>query len=352
MNPHEVACGTICGWDLGGAHVKLATLDGNGGLVGAEQAPCPLWLGIEHLERALRQLAPSDAARARHALTMTGELVDFFPDRATGVAEVIAAFQRVIEASELLVFAEDGFLDAGAAQKGWARVASANWRATAALTATLVPDALVLDIGSTTADVALIANGRVETLGSDDRDRLTRQEVVYTGVVRTPLAAVAEAVPFGGEWVGLMAEHFATTGDVYRITGELDPRFDQAPTADGRDRSPRASMRRLARMIGCDLDSAPTAAWERLARWISQAQAERIRRACDRTLSRGLVSPKAPIVGLGVGAFLARRVAASMDRPYLEFAAVVGVPSAERLAVNTCGPAFAVAKLAQPSSHA
>ncbi|MGE5794511.1 MAG: H4MPT-linked C1 transfer pathway protein, partial [Bacteroidota bacterium] len=74
-------------------------------------------------------------------------------------------------------------------------------------------------------------------------------------------------------------------------------------------------------------------------------QAERIRRACDRVLSQGLIGPAAPVVGLGVGHFLAARLAARLDRPYVEFAALAGVAAGERLAVNTCGPAYAVAEL-------
>ncbi len=337
--------GMTIGWDLGGAHVKVAVLDGHGGLARVAQRPCPLWRGREHLERALRELDGSDSSRARHALTMTGELVDLFPDRSSGVAAILQAFQEVVHAADLLVFAGEGFVDPGTARANWASVASANWLATAALVAGLAPDALVLDIGSTTTDVMLIAEGRVRARGRDDHGRLAREELVYTGVVRTPIAAIADAVPFGGEWVGVMAEVFATAADLYRITGELDPQFDQGDTSDGRGRSREASMRRLARMVGCDVEAAPAADWERLARWLSHAQVERIRRACDRALSLGLIGQAAPVVGLGVGQFLAARLAARLDRPYVEFAALADVPAGERLAVNTCGPAFAVAEL-------
>jgi len=334
----------IFGWDLGGAHVKLAVLDAAGNLARIAQVPCPLWLGLEHLERALQESAGAPV-QARHAVTMTGELVDLFPDRATGVAEILATFQRVVEGCEPLVFAGDRFLDAPAAKAAWTDVASANWLASATLTAAHLPEALVLDIGSTTTDVTLIADARVQARGGDDRARLASDELVYSGVVRTPLAAVADCVPFGGDWVGLIAEHFATTGDLYRISGELDPRFDQSATADGRPRSREASMRRLARMIGCDFAPAAATEWERLARWLAHAQLERIRRACARVLSRGLIGPDAPVVGLGVGSFLAARLAAGMERRYVDFAELTDVAADDRVAVNTCGPAFAVAAL-------
>jgi hypothetical protein len=70
------------GWDIGGAHVKACLLQ-RGQVIDAAQWGCSLWQGLDHLARAL------EAARARwpglgaaqHAVTMTGEMVDLFPDR-------------------------------------------------------------------------------------------------------------------------------------------------------------------------------------------------------------------------------------------------------------------------------
>ena len=51
------------GWDLGGAHLKVAQIDGAGRLRTAQQLPCTLWRGLEHLAEALaaarRQQLPS-----------------------------------------------------------------------------------------------------------------------------------------------------------------------------------------------------------------------------------------------------------------------------------------------------
>ena len=105
-------------------------------------------------------------------------------------------------------------------------------------------------------------------------------------------------------------------------------------------------MRRLARMIGCDLEQAAPEAWEELARWLAYAQRELVRRGCDRQLSRRLLGSDAPVVGLGVGSFLAARVAEELGREYLEFAALADVAPELHRAVDVCGPAFAVARLA------
>jgi probable H4MPT-linked C1 transfer pathway protein len=336
----------IYGWDLGGAHAKLAVVTPHGQVRRVAQVPCELWLGVDRLESALRQLTDEDARKATHAVTMTGELVDLFPDRGAGVRAVLDAFQRVIRSPAVKVFAAGRFVDVREAASHWAEIASANWLATARLVAQCVPQALVLDIGSTTTDVLIVADREVQAQGSDDRTRLAHEELVYTGVTRTPLMALARRVPFAGEWVGLMAEHFATTADVYRITGELEPAFDHARTADGRGRSQEESLQRLARMIGCDRQQASLEDWQRLAAWLARAQRQLVCTACDRQLSRGLLGHDAPVVTLGVGRFLAAGVAADLGRRHLEFAALAGVEPALRAAVDVCGPAFATARLA------
>ena len=342
----------IFGWDLGGAHIKLAVLDAHGKLDRVAQLPCELWKGLDRLESALHELTCEAAHGAVHAITMTGELADLFPDRASGVAAIVEAFLHVVPAPDALVFAGSRFVSARDAALHWHEVASANWRATAELAAQWLPQALILDIGSTTTDIVLVSDGKVQAQAEDDHGRLAREELLYTGVVRTPLMAVAPRVPFAGEWVCVIAEHFATTADLYRITGELAPAFDQAATADGRGRSKLESARRLARMIGLDLEQASAHAWDRLATWLSRAQLQRVRLACDRHLSRGLLDAQAPIVGLGVGAFLAVRVARELDRPYLDFAALAGVAAEHAEAVDVCGPAFAVASLQAMASKA
>jgi probable H4MPT-linked C1 transfer pathway protein len=336
----------ICGWDLGGAHAKLAVLDDEGRVRRAEQVPCELWRGIGRLDEALAQLLTGVDARAVHAITMTGELTDGFETREQGVRAIADAFVRMVRGGEARFFTGSGFATAQEAYGQWQHVASANWFAPLRLTAQLLPEALVIDVGSTTTDIGLVAESKVHARGHDDRTRLSFEELVYTGVVRTPLMAIASHVPFDGEWTSVMAEHFATTADLYRITGELDGAYDQAATADGRPRSRLHSMQRLARLIGCDAAQGPEEAWSRLARWLAGEQRAKLLRACERQLSRGLLSEAAPIVGLGVGRFIAARIAAQLERDYVSFADLAGVAREHARAVDVCGPAFAVARLA------
>src|SRR5262249_42599916 len=177
----------------------------------------------------------------------------------------------------------------------------AEWPASARFVATHHRSALLVDVGSTTTDIVPVHEGAVAAAGYTDDERLVSEELVYSGVTRTPVMAIAGSVPFDGRRRRLMAEHFATMADVHRLTGQLPEDAAQLPPADGRGKSATESARRLARMLGRDLDSAPPAAWRRLATHLAERQRQTLQAAVDCVLSRGVVDDAAPIVGAGVG---------------------------------------------------
>jgi probable H4MPT-linked C1 transfer pathway protein len=348
MRPVEVA---QVGWDIGGAHVKVAAVDAGGRVVAALQVPCALWRGLDQLESALQQALaalPATAADARHAATMTGELADLFADRSQGVQQIVETLQRLCVQTSLRVFAgERGFLDSEQAVQYPADVASANWLATAQLIAGRVGEALLVDIGSTTTDLVAVHNGRVAAAGRSDFDRLVSGELVYSGVVRTPLMAITDAIEFEGLRIPLMAEHFATTADVYRLTGELDERHDQHPSADRAEKTLAGSARRLARMIGRDARERPIAAWQTLAASFRATQVEHIRRAVQQVLLRAAVTPAGVLVAAGSGAFLVPEPARALGRKSIAFARLLELRVEDPAALSVCAPAVAVALLAQ-----
>lgn len=338
----------VIGWDLGGAHLKAARVEGSGTVEHVLQVPCPLWQGMEQLETALDRALPALGRAPRHAVTMTGEMADLFPSRAEGVARLLDAVKRRLPESTLRVYAgANGFLDPDQAPAAANRIASANWLATASLVAACAPAALLVDIGSTTTDLIPVHGGRVRARAGDDPGRLVVGELVYTGVVRTPLMAIAERVPFGGEWVPLTAEHFATTADVYRLLGLLPAGADLHPAADGGPKSESGSARRLARMVGRDCESAPPDAWRGLAGWLAEAQLRRIADACSVVVSCGDLADEAPLVGAGVGRFLVPELGRRFGRPVIEFATLLPGGRADAARISDCAPAVAVAWLAQ-----
>lgn len=337
----------LIGWDIGGAHLKAARLAGDGTVTCVFQVACPLWQGLDRLDAAIEAALVELGQAPRHAITMTGEMADLFPGREAGVLGLAAAMRRHLPGAALEFYAGERGLVAETLVRAHAgQIASANWLASAALVAARLPAALFVDIGSTTTDIIPVAGGTVRAAGHDDYQRLVSGELVYSGVVRTAVMAVTDAVRFGRDQVPLMAEYFATMADVYRVLGELPEAADLHPAADGGPKDWAASRRRLARMIGRDVDSAPEAEWHALADALRAAQFQRILAAAVRQVDRMGLEAGAPLVGAGVGRFLARDLARALGRRYLDFGELVTADPTLRERVADCAPAVAVALLA------
>jgi uncharacterized hydantoinase/oxoprolinase family protein len=376
---------TLIGWDIGGAHVKAALLR-NGRLEAVRQWPCALWQGLHLLDAVLDDALAGwpQAGPVSHAVTMTGEMVDLFDSREDGVIRLVRHLARRLGPGLRLFGSTGEWLASGEAADRWQELASANWAATARMvagrlhgqtesrtesrtedrtdghTAGRIAGAMLVDIGSTTTDLVPLAGGRVLTVGSSDAQRLQTGELLYQGAIRTPLCALAGKIEFRGARYNVMNEWFATTADVYRLTGELDPAHDQHPAADGGDKDVHGSCRRIARMIGHDAGDAALEDWQAFARqWRRhqlerlQAELQRVESAPARACARSPIGPAAgsmPLVGAGCGSFLVRALAQSLQRDYIAFDALIDAPPALRGWAGVCAPAVAVAVLHHQAS--
>ena len=112
--------------------------------------------------------------------------------------------------------------------------------------------AILIDIGTTTADLIPLDSGQVCARGRSDTERLQTGELVYAGVRRTPICALATELPLRGVPTGLAAEIFASTLDAYLILGDIEQEPKNLSTADGRPATVGAARDRLARMVGAD----------------------------------------------------------------------------------------------------
>jgi (4-(4-[2-(gamma-L-glutamylamino)ethyl]phenoxymethyl)furan-2-yl)methanamine synthase len=331
----------VIGWDIGGAHLKAARVQ-DGRVEAVVQAATPLWLGLESLHVAFDALKGQVGRADRHAITMTGELCDAFSSRREGVAGLAAIAANHLSPAAISLYAgRAGFVELGEAASHAVDIASANWHASAALLALKLPEALFIDIGSTTTDIIPVVAGRVAAIGYSDAERLASGELIYTGMSRSFVMSLAARAPFRGAWTPLMNEYFASSADVHRILGDLPEDADKMSTADGRDKTAQASRARLARMIGREADEGDDSGWAGLAAWFSEAQIRQITDAVSLRLSRNDVGPSAPVVAAGVGEVLAAEVARRLRRPCLEFSSLIAAPAES----SHCAPAVAVALL-------
>src|SRR6476620_3895566 len=138
--------------DIGGANTKAARLDGES--LRTASRPFEVWRDREALAAVLRDVAADVAAgpAAVVAITMTAELSDAFRTKREGVAFVLDAAEEALGDVRVLTTAGELVSVAEARTRPW-DVAAANWVATALAVAEAHRDALLIDVGSTTADI-------------------------------------------------------------------------------------------------------------------------------------------------------------------------------------------------------
>jgi (4-(4-[2-(gamma-L-glutamylamino)ethyl]phenoxymethyl)furan-2-yl)methanamine synthase len=320
--------------DIGGANTKAAWFDGE--LVRTLTRPFEVWRDRDALAGVLREVAAGPAAAV--AITMTAELSDAFRTKREGVAFVLDAAEDALGDRPLSVLTTAGELVSmrAARARPW-DVAAANWVATALAVADAHPDALLIDIGSTTADIVPIAAGRVAATGHNDLERLLAGELVYTGALRTNLAAIAPRVPVRGAWCPVSSEYFAISADVHLVLGHLTPDAYDCPTPDRRPATVAFARERIARLVCADIEQLDGDEVYAIAAFLHGEQLRQLEDAARRVQS--LLARDAAVVAVGSGAFLGCEVAARLGRAIADAPAPWGATGGE------VAPAAALAAL-------
>jgi (4-(4-[2-(gamma-L-glutamylamino)ethyl]phenoxymethyl)furan-2-yl)methanamine synthase len=303
----------VIGLDVGGANTKAAAV-GDDGRVRIVSEPFEVWRSPDRLVDAIASVVGRlGLDRAPVALTTTAELVDVFESKRVGVRHVLDAVHAALPGRSLRVMTTSGALIE--LERAWAdplACAAANWVATALLVARSVPDAVLVDCGGTTTDIVPIAAGRPAARGRTDVERLLLGELVYTGALRTNVAAIVSEVPIGGRPCPVSAELFAIAADAHRLRGDLTEGQCTCTFPDDRGPGPEHVRARLARVVCADAEQLAPGDLEAIAAAIADAQVTAVARALARVAARSTpAEPKpAPVVAVGVGAFLAREAAA------------------------------------------
>lgn len=327
------------GWDIGGVNTKVAHVR-DGRVLSVLGRPYEIQRDPRALVPLLRQMLGEvgGAEAMPHAVTMTAELSQIFRTKREGVHFVLHAIETAFSSASINVYTVGGhFLSPADARQRPLAVAAANWAATARAVAAHHPNALLVDIGTTTTDLVPIVGGQVVAVGTTDPERLMSAELVYTGALRTPAEAVASYVPLGDALAGVSAEGFALAGDVHVWRGDLDPADYTCPTPDGRPATREFAGERLARVVCADRDMLDEAAINRLADALARAQTRCIQAAIQR-----VVEPHPSIrvaVVTGLGAFLGVAAARALNLDVVPLSHELGEAGAR------CAPAVAVALL-------
>ena len=333
----------VAGYDAGGAHLKVARVE-DGRVAAVAQIACPLWQGLDRLDAALSEAAPLTHGADRHAVTMTAELCELFATRREGVIALSQHLAARLGSETRFFLGLQNFGDAAAAASQTESVASANFLATAKVIAAQRPKALLIDMGSTTTDI--IACDRPQ--GMSDAERLQTGELVYTGFTRTPVPSITTRGVLAGQWQGLARDTFATMADVRRVLGELPDDVDLHDTADGRGKSIKESLARMARGFGRDGEMRHLATWQVAALHICDEQLHSIFDGAIQVLSRPGLEIDI-VVAAGIGAPVAHAIANRLGLGCIDFGEFIGADASCRLWATRCAPAVAVALLSSAS---
>ncbi len=331
---------TVLGLDIGGANIKAATAAG-----WAKSLPFPLWKTPDELPAVLQSLIALHDRVDALAVTMTGELADCFATKAEGVSQILAAVQTAAGDRPVSVWSTYGrFVMPMEANQHPFAVAAANWHALATWVGQRFPcqSGLLVDIGSTTTDIIPLRNGIPCPLGKTDLSRLQSGELFYTGVRRTPLAAVMATVLFRDQRVPTSSEAFATMLDVYLMLGDMPEDPCDTDTANGRAATRAAAIDRIVRMLCADRTEITEAEVIQMAdQWAGQQlgyiqlSVQQVLRVLDAQCDTVFVS--------GSGEFLARRAVHPIDE--LKSARIVSLTDVFTPAIAEAACAYAVACL-------
>ncbi len=328
---------TTIGIDIGGANTKVASADGKV----SEIHYLPLWK-----DSALPNLLADIAARIKPdkvGVVMTGELADCFESKIQGIRFICDAvdgafLKRGGDAGGSEVYYLNNrckFVD-----RDDASLAAANWAASAGLIAQDY-DCVFVDVGSTTTDIIPIAGGFARA-GWTDFERLQRDELIYSGLLRTNVATLLDwvdrVVP-DGSGCRVSSELFAITADVYRVLGMIEDADYTCETPDHAGTTVEDSMRRLARVVCADMDELRKHVVYEIADQVREAQVLEIGRAIDAVLKRNRLDH---VIGTGIGEFLIRDAVEGIGSVPCSF--ISDMYGAD---ISKVFPAYAVARLVE-----
>ena len=228
----------MIGIDVGGANLKVVDD------TGPHLHYCPLWEGAPLTTLLNKYVTEPDNPAA---VVMSGELADCFESKMEGISFIVNAVRNAFHSARF--YGTDGqFHDHAVPQ-----LAAANWLASADYLRAEYPDAVLLDIGSTTADIIPLM--RFESMkGLTDLLRLQKGYLIYTGMLRGSIATLLQSVTLDRVLTPVSSEYFAISADAHLILGHITPAQYTCDTPDKKEKTKKAALRRLARVVCADLD--------------------------------------------------------------------------------------------------
>jgi probable H4MPT-linked C1 transfer pathway protein len=305
--------------DIGGANTKAAYISTGDGFIRELKTAIeyfPIWKNPEKLGTVLSGLKERVSGSVKLdcvGVTMTAELSDAYCTKREGVNRILAHVSQAFSATPIFVLDVDATLKSiEEAESALLKVAAANWAATGWLVSQLIRDCIAIDVGSTSTSIIPVIGGRISAVGKTDLEKLMNGELIYTGSLRTNIAAIVNSIPLRGGVARVSSELFAQSGDAHLVLGNITEKEYTAETADGRGKTRTEAMARLARVVCADIEMLTEQEIVQIATYIHDKQVAQVTEGLSQVYNRIKPRTKAKIsavvTGLGKN-FLARNAA-------------------------------------------
>jgi hypothetical protein len=239
----------VIGFDVGGVNTKAAYVETEDGKVielrtASEYFPVwrrsldqlPVMLG-----GLLEQLKGSSGLDGV-GLTMTAELSDAYRTKREGVHHILGCMEQILDGVPGFVLDVDAELrTVEAARREPLAVAAANWAATGWMVSQRMRDCIVVDIGSTSTSIIPVVDGEIAARGRNDLEKLMNGELVYTGSLRTNVAAIVDSISIRGDGRGSHRSSSPSPGtstSSWGTSGKATTRWIRRTGEKGRGRNP------------------------------------------------------------------------------------------------------------------
>ncbi len=285
---------SVVGLDIGGVNTKAAlivTQDGNVKKLKTAIEYFPIWKrgkeGLPQVLGKLRKLLVETSTLNGVGVTMTAELSDVYWSKKEGVNHILDCASQIFADVPTFVLDVDAkLITVKDARKKPLKVAAANWAATGWMVSQIIENCLIIDVGSTTTSIIPMINGRIVADGGNDLEKLLNGELVYTGTLRTNVAAIINYIPIREGKARVSSELFAQSGDVHLLLNHIEEEDYIVETADGRKKTKKEAMARLARVVCADVGMLDEQEIVDMARFIYEKQVERIAEGLSQVYER------------------------------------------------------------------
>ncbi len=308
------------GLDIGGANLKVASIN-NGKII-----YFPMWKKWKELNKQLFEIKKEYKPKSV-GVVITAELADSFDNKVNGIRYISSVVNDVFDDCNIFYLDVNGNIKSKIDDPKL--FAASNWVASTKFLLRYYENFLFADMGSTTTDLIPVTN-KIEA-EKTDYERLRRKELIYFGILRTPIFYVLPEF----DSTPLASEYFSITGDIFTLTGDISVKDYNCETPDGRDKGKEDCMRRIARTLCCDVDEIGKDNIFKLAKLVKEEMIKKTSKAIETLAAKYKLNK---VIGCGIGEFILKKASKHAGLDYISLKDKFGD-------FSSIFPAYAMARL-------